>query len=228
MQMIENKYIINGTNCEVFFDFDNTVTLFDILDDLIERYAVSKDWYKFEMLWQAGKIGSLECLSRQLELIRISKKDFDDYVLGIPIDPGFKLLLSYFRSKGIEPVIVSDGFTGIISKVLENHSISGIKILANGLEHEEDRFKLTFPYVNKECDRCAHCKQNNVIKNESSKKMIVYIGDGLSDVCPAEQCDIVFAKASLLKHFKHNKLEHIEFNKLIDIYNFFQEVDNGA
>jgi 2,3-diketo-5-methylthio-1-phosphopentane phosphatase len=228
MQVTKKKYIVDGTSCAVFFDFDNTITPFDILDDLIERYAVSKDWYKYETLWQAGKMGSRECLSKQVELIRINKKDFDDYILRIPIDPDFKLLLSYFRSKGIEPIIVSDCFTVIIKKILKNHGISDVKIFANILEHEGDRLKLSFPYVNKKCNRCAHCKQSNVIKNGTSRKTIVYIGDGLSDVCPAEQCDMVFAKASLLKHFKQNKMEHIEFNKLIDIYNFFREVDNGA
>lgn len=225
--MTKKKYTVNGNSCAIFFDFDNTITQFDVLDDFIERYAINKDWSKFEKLWQAGKIGSQECLSKQLGLIRINKKEFNDYILHIPIDPDFKLLLSYFKSKGIEPIIVSDCFVTIVEGILKNHGINNIKIFANILEHKGDRLELSFPYVNKKCNRCAHCKKSNVIKNGASKKTIVYIGDGLSDVCPAEQCDLVFAKDLLLKYFKRNKMKHIQFTKLCDVYNFFLEVDNG-
>ena len=56
----------------VFFDFDNTLTSFDVLDALIERFSINEDWKALERAWQAGRIGSKECLEGQLRSIRVT------------------------------------------------------------------------------------------------------------------------------------------------------------
>ena len=32
------------SNCRVFFDFDNTLTQGDVLDDIIKRFSVNEEW----------------------------------------------------------------------------------------------------------------------------------------------------------------------------------------
>jgi 2-hydroxy-3-keto-5-methylthiopentenyl-1-phosphate phosphatase len=45
----------------------------------------------------------------------------------------------------------------------------------------------------------------------------VYIGDGYSDTCPAQQADIVFAKSSLLKFCRKHGISAIAFENFSDI-----------
>ena len=54
----------------------------------------------------------------------------------------------------------------------------------------------------------------------------IYIGDGLSDICPAEHSDIVFAKGSLQERFTKTKKEFIPFKNMSDVYRWFLEVGN--
>ncbi|MCU0651952.1 MAG: MtnX-like HAD-IB family phosphatase [Candidatus Omnitrophica bacterium] len=198
---------------KVFFDFDNTITLVDTLDDIIERFSVNQDWVKFEQDWKKGKIGSRECLKGQLHCVRITRADLLRYLAKIKLDKHFKALLLFLRKQGIKPVILSDNFSPLIRFILRSHGIRGLKIYANGIKFLGDRLKLSFPYQNVSCFRCGHCKKNNLLKTGFRDK-IIYIGDGLSDVCPACEADIVFAKASLAKQLKKRNKRYIAFKNL--------------
>ena len=63
------------SRCEVFFDFDNTITTSDILDDILQRFSVDGDWRVLERDWLAGKIGSKACLAGQLQSVRVTRED---------------------------------------------------------------------------------------------------------------------------------------------------------
>ena len=94
----------------IFFDFDNTITLTDILDNVIENFSVDKKWMGYEVLWKKEKIGSKECLEGQLASVNVAKADLCRYLSKVKLDPGFKKLLRFIRNKGIKPVILSDTF----------------------------------------------------------------------------------------------------------------------
>ena len=50
-------------------DFDGTVTRTDAVDNILERFA-DPSWEAIEDEWLSGKIGSRECLGRQLALVK--------------------------------------------------------------------------------------------------------------------------------------------------------------
>ena len=210
---------IRRVRYKVFFDFDNTIAVSDVLDDVIKRFAVDESWIKLEEAWVAGKIGSRECLSGQLRLVCVSKNDFFRYLASVKIDPFFKKILEFLKAKGIRPVILSDNFLFILRRILKNHGITGIKIYSNRASFSGDRLKLSFPYFNKNCMRCAHCKRNSLLKNSDNTDFIIYVGDGLSDLCAAKEADLVFAKDNLLAHFQKAKRPCVPFKTLKDVYN---------
>ena len=213
------------SNCVVFFDFDNTITLFDLLDDIIERFSVDTGWIALENSWRTGKISSRECLAGQLRSVRVSKKDLLQYLSQIKIDPHFYRIFAMLKREGIKPVILSDSFTFIIEAILKNNGVKGVKVYANSLRFHKGRLIPSFSYSNQRCLRCAHCKKKNLLKKDIRNKIIIYIGDGLSDVCPAEHADIVFAKGELLKHFRKKKKLCIAYNSLEDINNYFKGLE---
>ena len=80
-------------NFIVFFDFDNTITSIDVIDDMLERFSGDDKWKDLEKRWQREEIGSLECLKGQVEGIRVDKETLDNYLSKVKIDPYFKKLL---------------------------------------------------------------------------------------------------------------------------------------
>ena len=214
--MSRKKYI-------VFFDFDNTITPFDVLDHLIERFSIDEDWKMFEEEWEAGKIGSKECLEGQLRSVRVTQEVLSQYLATVPVDPFFPRLLDLLKRKGIESIIVSDSFSFIIKEILKHNGIKGGKVYANRIRFEEDRLFPSFPFWSEDCSRCAHCKKRHVL--EHADKTTVYVGDGLSDLCPAEHADLVFAKGSLLDHLLKKKRRCRDFRDLRDVYASFEELE---
>ena len=204
----------------VFFDFDNTLTPLDVLDSIIERFSINQDWMEFEKDWKAGKIGSKECLEGQLRSVRVTQETLSGYLATIEIDPFFKKLLRLLKARGLQAFIVSDSFTFIIRKILHNQGIGPIKIFANEIHFQKDRVIPSFPFLSPDCSRCAHCKKRHVLEHQD--KFTLYVGDGLSDVCPCLVADIVFAKGSLLDYLKRNGKACFEFSDLSNLCSFFE------
>ena len=206
----------------VFFDFDNTITRFDVIDDMLERFSKDDKWIGLEKKWKSGRIGSRECLDGQMRGIRITKARLDKYLRTIKIDPYFAPLTKMLASKRIRSIILSDDFDYILKSVLKNNAISGPKVYSNSLKIIKDRVIPSFPFTNKDHNKCAHCKKENLLLNMGKDSVTVYIGDGLSDVCPAKSANIVFAKEYLAEYFKKEGLPCIRIKSLKDVYNYFK------
>lgn len=201
-----------------FFDFDNTITKYDILDDIIARFSVDDGWKELERKWVEGRIGSRECLDGQISKVRITRNRLDGYLSGIRIDPAFRKILKLCAARSIRVFIVSDNFGYIIKRILKANGIKGLRVYSNKLAFAGGYLVPKFPFLNSRCHKCAHCKKGNLVSRVSREAITIYVGDGLSDICPAECADIVFAKGRLGKHFRDKKLEHIPFDKLNEVY----------
>jgi 2,3-diketo-5-methylthio-1-phosphopentane phosphatase len=207
----------------IFIDFDNTITPFDTLDDIIKRYSINQDWIKTERLWKNGEIGSRECLIRQLSAVRISKNRLNNYLSKIKISGQFFKFLRLLKEKKIHPIILSDNFSYIIKRVLLTNKINGIKLYANRILLKGNRLKPYFPHRDKKCLICGHCKKKNLLKNKTQDKISIYIGDGLSDTCPAQYADLIFAKGSLARHLEKKRVSYKRFKDFSTIYKYLKE-----
>jgi 2,3-diketo-5-methylthio-1-phosphopentane phosphatase len=208
---------------EVYFDFDNTITAFDVLDDLIQRFSINEAWREAEADWAAGRIGSRDCLERQLAHVRVSAAALDDYLGSIRVDPAFRPILDLLAARGIAPVVVSDSFVPVIARILEANGVAGLTILANDLRLEGDRPVVAFPYFHSICSTSGNCKCSHLMKRHRApgvKK--IYVGDGRSDICPAAFCEILFAKDGLLEHYSAIRRDCIPFANLGTVHAHLQ------
>ena len=151
----------------------------------------------------------------------------DRYLTGIKIDPYFKPLLSLLRAKRIKTYILSDNFDYILRGVLRAHGVAGNHIYANRLTMSADRLIPQFPYANKACGSCAHCKTRNMRALAGKGATVVYVGDGRSDTCPSEHADVVFAKDYLKEHCRKKAVPCIPFTGLKDVYGYFKDIYNS-
>ncbi len=211
------------SNCRVFLDFDNTMTTSDVLDDVIRRFSVNDHWMTLEKAWQDGQIGTKECLEGQLKNLRLTKKALNNFLKNVELDPNFHKLLTLLVREGIKPVILSDNFSYIIELILSYHGIRDLKVYGNAMRFYREHIIPSFPYDNPFCLSCAHCKKIHLTKDKTENKLIVYVGDGRSDFCPARVSDIVFAKDSLLEFMGREGLPCLAYKDLGDVHQYFQE-----
>lgn len=193
----------------VFVDFDGTISLEDTTDVVLERFA-DPSWQKVEADWLAGRIGSRECLQKQIDLVRATPEDLDSVCEDVPLDPHFPELVALCRRAEIPVTIVSDGLDLMVRKMLARQGVD-LPILANRLEYlGERRWRLAFPHSARNCRaEAGHCKCLALTKEPTSMRIL--IGDGRSDFCAAETADLVIAKGALVEHCQAHGLPYIVF-----------------
>jgi 2-hydroxy-3-keto-5-methylthiopentenyl-1-phosphate phosphatase len=202
----------------VFFDFDNTITQGDVLDRIIERFSLSDDWRHWEDAWVRGEISTVQCLDRQIAGIRASEAELLDFVADVQIDPYFATIAQWAAKERVDLLVVSDNFSCLVREILLRRGLSGLSVLANELTFVGNRPKAHFPFRSKACARCAHCKAEHFKRFPGHRK--IYVGDGLSDICPALVADVVFAKDSLAAYLANRGTSFTEFVSLETVAEF--------
>jgi 2-hydroxy-3-keto-5-methylthiopentenyl-1-phosphate phosphatase len=206
----------------LFLDFDNTVTIGDILDAVIERFSITARWRSWESAWQRGELSTAECLSLQIGDLRVDAAELTRFVSDTPIDAGFPEIVDLCRDKGIPLFIVSDNFSLIVRAILKRSALGDVKVFANELLFDGTKPSARFPHANPRCRRCAHCKAVHFAGFASHRT--IFVGDGLSDICPAEAADVVFAKDALADHLAGAGIPFLPFASLGDVLHYL-EVD---
>ncbi len=214
-------------NLKFFIDFDGTITKTDVVDKILERFA-APEWKAIEKEWISEKIGSRECLSRQLRLVRATKEEFYDFLKTVEVDSGFVDFIACLDEWSIPAFVVSDGFDLVIREVLKRafngrpKLLSGLKVFCNNLEWTQDGFKVVFP-ENGLCEHgCASCKPHAIEKLVDKEDKIIFIGDGWSDRFAAEISDLVFAKNKLLSFCEQEKINSLSYQSFKDVQDWLE------
>lgn len=211
-------------NIQVFSDFDGTITKEDTLNKFLQEYA-DENWLEIENDWIKGKIGSKECMEKQMKLFtNITNKTLQNFLDSIEIDETFVDFYKFLKSESIDFFVVSDGFDLFIDKIFNHYGLQDIKVFSNNLKFENNVFYTAFPYTNPNCERKSGVCKCNVLKNNRIvTNRVIYAGDGLSDYCVSQKADIVFAKGSLLEYCKTTKNNNFHpFKKFSEIENYIK------
>ena len=208
----------------VLCDFDGTISLHDLTDALLARFA-RPGWQSLEENWRAGRIGSRECMAGQIALLDCSREELEVFVAETGIDAGFKAFAASLREEGVPLRIVSDGLDHAIRSVLMRHGISGVPIAASHLVQTGERsWRLDFPQAREDCAsagatcKCAFAGAPPGLPSPS----VLMIGDGASDFCAAARADLTFARGELLAHCAERGLPHYavaDFGEALRIWN---------
>jgi 2-hydroxy-3-keto-5-methylthiopentenyl-1-phosphate phosphatase len=202
----------------VFFDFDNTITQEDVLDRIIQQFSISDEWQYWEDAWVRGEISTVQCLARQIAGVRASEAELIDFVANFQIDPHFASIVQWAANEHVDLFVVSDNFSCFVQQILSRQGLSGLSVMANELTFSENGLKAHFPFRSAACERCAHCKAVHFRRFQGRRK--IYVGDGLSDVCPALAADVVFAKDSLADYLVNRGIPFNEFASLDVVADF--------
>ncbi len=184
----------------IYCDFDGTVTQGDVIDILLTELA-DPNWSRVEADWEQRRIGSRECLARQIPLIRGGWLAIEQRLQDIALDPTFPAFASWCKTEGLPLWIISDGLDRVISTLLARAHVTVDAVWANPLEESpsgELAIRFPYPSLDGTC-RAGLCKCRVIARNAGDALRVV-IGDGRSDWCGATRAEWLFAKSQLLVH----------------------------
>ena len=218
----------------LFLDFDGTVTTTDATDAILDAFA-DPSWREVEAAWRDGRIGSRECLARQMALVRASPADIDALLDGIAIDDGFAALLDLQDASRLAIHIVSDGFDYCIRRIVGQRPLGGnaplarVRVVASHLEPSNDRgWRVAFPEFPDGCAHgCATCKPAAMAALAETGAPTIFVGDGLSDRYAATWADVLFAKDALAAYCTAHAISYTPFDTLADVAREVERLSRG-
>lgn len=208
---------------KVFVDFDGTIAREDVGNAFFERFGGAV-CHSIVDEFRAGGISAGECIQREVEAIGVLDiQEAGQFVRSRQFDESFEEFVRFCRQRDIEFHIVSDGLDYYIREILAIHGLHDISYFANRLEVSTPdssgccRVVVRFPYRDVECSRCACCKRNIILTHAGDDDIIVYVGEGYSDRCPAQYADIVFAKDALQSFCQKENISYFVYASFRDV-----------
>ncbi len=209
----------------IFCDFDGTFTEKDIGYRMFSSFSDRQNKNLVED-WKRGSISSRDCLLKEAAMLNSSLDEIYAFLDDFKLAPGATDFYALVRNYDIPFSIVSDGIDIYIDYILNKYGLGEIKYYCNRGTIRDNRLHLEFVYDNYDCLRCGCCKGARIIDQVGSEKKnwkVIFIGDGLSDLCAVPHADIVYARGDLLNYCREKDINAVEYGNFFDIINSLRE-----
>lgn len=199
-------------------DFDGTITERDTLHVIVERFAERGVWDAIEPRLRSGELTLEEAMERQFAAVCAGPEEVRDLVEAeAPIRAGFHELVRFARAGGHRLVVLSSGFASVIAEVLERAGLGELDVASHEAEFSADGCRLVWSDRGEPCAACGRrCKRHDLASRWHGEPL-VYVGDGISDVCAARQADLVFARGHLARDLEAAGLPFRPFGDFFDV-----------
>ena len=214
--------LAQATSVSVFCDFDGTYSVQDVGSTLAMKYLGERR----KDLWRRYEQGEFAPWEYNLELFtgfRLPEPELHEFLATIELDPGAPALQSWCSDHDVAFRILSDGFdynlnwlqrhNGVEFDYVSNHLVYG------GESGEE--WTISPGRLNPACGcGTGTCKAGIIAarRNERPGSFCVHVGNGrVSDLCGAEEADLVFAKQTLAEALQERKQPFEPFDSLHDV-----------
>jgi 2-hydroxy-3-keto-5-methylthiopentenyl-1-phosphate phosphatase len=199
-------------------DFDGTITERDTLDLVVHRYA-PEVWDRVEERLRGGQVDLMQAMQEEFAAVRATEAEVVAFVLqNAAIRPGFARFVEWVEREGHDLVVVSAGFRVLIDPILRQAGLHHLHVHAGDALFTPHGTALSFPPSNADClAECGHCKSETIAAHGPFEGPVVYIGDGYSDRCAAQEADLVFAREGLAAYLDGLALPYLSFETFDDI-----------
>ena len=206
-----------------FIDFDGTISREDICSTMVKTFA-REGWEEINRLWEEGTLSTAECAGRTLELMEVEPEELEAFFKKVDIDDHFLTFVKWTEQKEYPLYILSDGYDNYIKEVLLQHELN-LPYYANHLEYAQG-WRIKCLHLDKDCRKCGVCKTGLVEDLLKPGYISVYIGDGYSDICPAEYCSMVFAKDQLVGLCQEKEIPFYQYDNFADVQTMLEKFIN--
>lgn len=212
----------------IFSDFDGTLAQNDIGEAFVRNFGDWPECEKAVQRWIRGEISSCDYYEVAALTMRVNQEQLNEFCDVQPLARGFSEFAQFCQRQNWALFVLSDGLDYYIQRVLSRHGLH-LPIFANHLAFSQpDRIEISFPYFKHSCGKCANCKGYHVRQLAKPKEKLVYIGDGYSDRCGAQEADIIFAKHDLAKWCKEKQVPYFHYENFEQILSRLQDLNDTA
>ncbi|KAK4168836.1 HAD-like protein [Cladorrhinum sp. PSN259] len=209
----------------IFSDFDGTIALQDTGHLLFDSpYGCGEQ--RRTLLDEQIKSGQRTFKDASAEMYASLNIPFEDgfelMSSQLTLDPGFTGFHKFCLGNNIPFHLISAGLKPVLRKVLDEfwgeEESAKINVVANGVEVSgQGKWKAIWRDGESGCDS-GHDKAKS-IKHEVIMRLIVFIGDGVSDLPAAREADVLFARKGLrLEGFcVEHEIKYTPFDSFQDI-----------
>ncbi len=212
----------------IFTDFDGTLAQNDVGDAFIKTFGDWPECEKAVQRWLRGEVSSREYYETATATVRVQREQLNGFCDAQPLASGFLEFAAFCRQQNWPLVVLSDGLDYYIRRLLSRHELD-LPVFANHLEFAPpDRITISFPYFVHSCGKCANCKGYHVRRLAGAQGEIVYIGDGYSDRCGAQEANIIFAKHDLAKWCEENRRRYFQYENFEQVLSRLQDLNDAS
>jgi 2-hydroxy-3-keto-5-methylthiopentenyl-1-phosphate phosphatase len=186
-----------------FLDYDGTATTRECIEVVLQG-LVGDAWRPIEDEARAGRIGHAEALDRQIGLVDVPRAQLLGAMAACAEpEPGLAEFLTALRAGGGRAIVVSAGFREVIEAVWRRHRLPQVELVASELAGAgpdgAPPYGVGFSPRLGDCPRCGPraCKAAVLRELRRPGDTVWVFGDGASDLCPAREADLVFARDHL-------------------------------
>ncbi|KAI9888299.1 MAG: hypothetical protein M1814_000752 [Vezdaea aestivalis] len=236
--------LLHSTKWVCFSDFDGTMFLQDTGHILFDTYGCGPERRKvLSGGIRSGRAPFRESQDQMWGSLNVSfETGFELMCTRLLIDPGFLDFYDFCGDNCIPFNVMSSGMEPILRRVMEIYlgkaEASTLPILANGLDVNTDGSM--WKPVWRHDSHLGHDKARSIIdyrkgiastRPSGTTPLIVFLGDGVSDLAAAREADILFARRGLQleRYCIEHKIQYIPFDSFRDIQAAMTSaVENGA
>lgn len=216
-------------------DFDGTIFMQDTGHQLFDNFGCGPERRKvLAHQLESGERSFKEVSNELYDSIDVPFEDcFDVMKTALDIDPDFRDFHEFCVNNSIPFNVISAGLKPVLRRVLDHfigeEMSSHIEIVANDakITTEGDSSKWEAVWRHPETE-LGHDKAQSLSDYKSAARlesdngtipMIIFIGDGVSDLPAARESDVLFARRGLRleEYCIENKLDYIPFDTFADI-----------
>ncbi|KAF9969131.1 hypothetical protein BGZ73_008646 [Actinomortierella ambigua] len=239
---------------QVFSDFDGTICLKDTGCILIDSGMGYENRKALDAKVLSHEMTFLEAMHLFWDSVELTFEEGLDLVRDAELDPGFVGFHRYVGEQQIPFAVVSCGLDILIQEYMAWHlghdQAKQLNILANYGQVHNKKWLVTYrddsPHAHDKsrCIRAARtafeeeqqkkkhrCQQKQCTKVHSQDhQVIVFCGDGISDLSAAREADVLFARRGrdLEKYCRTHKLPFLPFDTFEEVHAVVQGLHEGT
>jgi 2-hydroxy-3-keto-5-methylthiopentenyl-1-phosphate phosphatase len=196
----------------IVVDFDGTITERDLLDAIAVTFGDPAVYREVDEGLDGNALTLHEVIRREFEPVTAPLEDVVDWVLvHARVRPGFHELVELARERGWRLVVLSSGFRELIEPVFEREGVGNVELLANAIDPDPSGWRVRFRDETV-CDHCGQPCKRATASALANGSELVYVGDGYSDRCAADDADLVFARRGLAAYLDERRIPYTYFD----------------
>ncbi len=194
-------------------DYDGTMTTRECNEIALQRF-VGDAWRPLEAEARADRLSHAEVFDRQVGLIRAPRAELiGALVAAAEPMPGLAAFFAALAERGGRAAIVSAGLREAIEAFWRRTELPPTPLYASELvgagPDAGPPYRLEFSDALGDCPRCGRrsCKAAILRALRRRDDVVLVFGDGPSDLCPAREADLTFARGHLAERCEAEGLE---------------------